>query len=253
MPVDIKFIEDDIDDIKLDDVSNLDVQGDLYIKYADSNSPASFDETYDEPITDEVIHAYIGFNIGLQEPISVDSYYWCVRDLTAIEEALNNLLINKQDKLTEIEMNAVDSGITEQLVTSYNSHLENQNNPHNVTKEQIGLSNVDNKSEAELKQDIMTNQNVVEALGYTPGTSDFSGDYNDLTNKPTIPVVPENITQSVSVNGSTYTPDANGNVDLGNIGGGGSSYTAGVGIDITNNVISVKPATLQLIGYEEDE
>lgn len=28
---------------------------------------------------------------------------------------------------------------------------------------------------------------VTTALGYTPGTSNFSGDYNDLTNKPSIP------------------------------------------------------------------
>lgn len=33
----------------------------------------------------------------------------------------------------------------------------------------------------------ITSSDVTTALGYTPGTSNFSGDYNDLTNKPTIP------------------------------------------------------------------
>ena len=35
---------------------------------------------------------------------------------------------------------------------------------------------------------------VINALGYTPGTSNFSGNYNDLTNKPTIPTDVTNIT-----------------------------------------------------------
>lgn len=41
---------------------------------------------------------------------------------------------------------------------------------------------------------------VINALGYTPGTSSFSGSYNDLTDKPTIPVVPTNV--------SAFTNDA---------------------------------------------
>ena len=35
----------------------------------------------------------------------------------------------------------------------------------------------------------ITSSDVVTALGYTPGTSNFSGSYNDLTDKPTIPTV----------------------------------------------------------------
>ena len=35
----------------------------------------------------------------------------------------------------------------------------------------------------------ITSSDVTTALGYTPGTSNFSGDYDDLTNKPTIPTV----------------------------------------------------------------
>jgi len=33
----------------------------------------------------------------------------------------------------------------------------------------------------------LTGDLVIDALGYTPGTSNFSGSYNDLSNKPTIP------------------------------------------------------------------
>ena len=35
----------------------------------------------------------------------------------------------------------------------------------------------------------ITSSDVTTALGYTPGTSNFSGDYDDLTDKPTIPTV----------------------------------------------------------------
>ena len=35
----------------------------------------------------------------------------------------------------------------------------------------------------------ITSSDVTTALGYTPGTSNFSGSYNDLTDKPTIPTV----------------------------------------------------------------
>lgn len=47
-----------------------------------------------------------------------------------------------------------------------------------------------------------------------------SGNYNDLNNKPTIPTVPSDIVQSISVNGGAPTaPDGNGNVNI-TVGGG---------------------------------
>lgn len=35
----------------------------------------------------------------------------------------------------------------------------------------------------------ITSSMVTNALGYTPGTSNFSGDYDDLTDKPSIPTI----------------------------------------------------------------
>lgn len=46
----------------------------------------------------------------------------------------------------------------------------------------------------------ITSRMVTTALGYTPGTSNFSGAYADLTGKPTIPTVPTNV--------SAFTNDA---------------------------------------------
>ena len=46
----------------------------------------------------------------------------------------------------------------------------------------------------------ITSTDVTTALGYTPGTSNFSGSYNDLTNKPSIP------SSASSTSTSTFTP-----------------------------------------------
>ena len=70
--------------------------------------------------------------------------------------------------------------------------------------------------------------------------SNFSGSYNDLSDKPTIPSEYTLPTASVStlggvkVDGSTITID-NGVISVSNTG---ETYTAGDGIDITNDVIS---------------
>ena len=60
---------------------------------------------------------------------------------------LENTLGNKQDSLSEGQQSAVDSGITADKVSSYDNHIINKNNPHEVTKAQIGLGNVDNTSD----------------------------------------------------------------------------------------------------------
>lgn len=51
------------------------------------------------------------------------------------------------------------------------SHTENKLNPHGVTKEQVGLSDVENKSSATIRSEL-TSENVINALGYTPPEQD---------------------------------------------------------------------------------
>jgi hypothetical protein len=91
--------------------------------------------------------------------------------------------------------------------TAYDHSQVKSGNPHNVTKSDIGLGNVENKSSATIRSEL-TKVNVTTALGYTPPESDTvythptshpaamitglatvatSGSYNDLKNKPTIP------------------------------------------------------------------
>jgi len=80
----------------------------------------------------------------------------------------------------------------------------------------------------------ITSTDVTTALGYTPGTSNFSGDYDDLTDKPTIPDA-----VSGTNDGTNWTSLTIGSVTKNIPAGSGSSYTAGTGIDITNDEISV--------------
>lgn len=51
------------------------------------------------------------------------------------------------------------------------SHTGNKSNPHGVTKAQVGLGNVENKSSATIRGEL-TKANVTTALGYTPPTTD---------------------------------------------------------------------------------
>lgn len=56
---------------------------------------------------------------------------------------------------------------TNAIEASVSSHIGNTANPHEVTKAQIGLANVENKSSTQIRSEL-TKENVTNALGYTP-------------------------------------------------------------------------------------
>lgn len=86
----------------------------------------------------------------------------------------------------------------------------------------------------------------------------FSGDYDDLTNKPTIPTKVSDLTNdsgftSVSVSQIQTTGTKIAEIDVDGVTtdiyaptGGGGSYTAGDGIDITGSTISLE--YLEVVG-----
>ena len=76
--------------------------------------------------------------------------------------------------VTEGEMTFSDLSVkraiaakTNAIEASVSAHIGNTANPHKVTKAQIGLANVENKSSSQIRSEL-TKENVTNALGYTP-------------------------------------------------------------------------------------
>ena len=85
------------------------------------------------------------------------------------------------------------------------SHIGNKSNPHSVTKSQIGLGNVENKSGATIRGE-MTKSEVVDALGYTPPTSDTNTTYTLTKSGSTITLTGSDGSKTnVSDSNTTYT------------------------------------------------
>ena len=80
-----------------------------------------------------------------------------------------------QNKVVKAKFDEVDQKINANETTIL-SHKNDKNNPHSVTKEQVGLGNVEDKSSETIRGEI-TKDNVTTALGYTPYTP------NEVDNK----------------------------------------------------------------------
>ena len=67
----------------------------------------------------------------------------------------------------------------DEINNNLEAHIGNKQNPHGVTKSQIGLGNVENKSSATIRSEL-TSSNVTTALGYTPLNSAKKGSANGV-------------------------------------------------------------------------
>jgi len=76
---------------------------------------------------------------------------------------------------------ATDSviGAFQKLQAQITAHTTNTSNPHAVTKAQVGLGNVENKSSADIRSEISSG-NVTTALGYTPADAAIIGQANGI-------------------------------------------------------------------------
>lgn len=90
---------------------------------------------------------------------------------------------------------------------AYAHSQKTSGNPHRVTKSDVGLGNVENKSSADIRNDI-TKANVTKALGYTPANQT---DLNTLSSQ-----IPTTYAGSSSAGGPAYS--AEGVIDYGNTG-----------------------------------
>lgn len=131
------------------------------------------------------------------------------------EYALNN------SSFTAAEWETIQSGLTANDRTNYNNHLTNTNNPHSVTKTQVGLGNVDNTSDANKPISTATQT----ALNGKQDNLTFDGTYDASTNK--------------AATVSTVTNAIN-DLDVSSVGGSGKYISA---ISETNGKISATPTT----------
>ena len=93
----------------------------------------------------------------------------------ATSEKIDVNLLNQNMDIIDKELNN-EANSFGSVSGNLNSHIENKTNPHNVTKKQLGLENVENKSSSAIRGEI-TKDNVTNALGYTPYTP------NEIDNK----------------------------------------------------------------------
>lgn len=89
-----------------------------------------------------------------------------------------------------------------------NTHIAKKDNPHGVTKEQLGLDKVENKSSGEIISEIHIADGTYDGLMSADAYNNLdsvistvdnlaavatSGNYNDLSGKPTIPTIPTKV------------------------------------------------------------
>jgi len=87
------------------------------------------------------------------------------------------------------EIDALDSAVTilEATVSGFDSHLTDTNNPHAVTKSQVGLGNVDNTSDVDKPISAATQAALdakQNALGFTPANSSDLTSHTGNTSNP---------------------------------------------------------------------
>lgn len=133
-------------------------------------------------------------NYNLQKPLYSERY-----DIEVHNKNMD--LIDLEMHSQKSKINIIESELNKN-VDNLNIHINDKLNPHNVTKEQIGLDkvpNVETNNQTPTFDQADTRENIVsgEKLSIIFGklsrwfedlkTIAFSGNYNDLINKPAIP------------------------------------------------------------------
>lgn len=88
------------------------------------------------------------------------------------------------------------------------SHTGNKSNPHGVTKAQVGLGNVENKSSATIRGEL-TKSNVTTALGYTPPTTNTTYGVVSTTADGLAPKLAGGTAKYLRADGTWATPPDN--------------------------------------------
>lgn len=101
----------------------------------------------------------------------------------AVDPNTLKVTYSNSDELIELQSGETLSTALSKVKTAVSkliSHLKDYGNPHKVTKAQLGLGNVENKTGATIRSEL-TKDEVVNALGYTPPEKDTNTTYNIAT------------------------------------------------------------------------
>jgi len=127
--------------------------------------------------------------------------------------------------------------------TAYDHSQLTSGNPHNVSKSDVGLGNVGNFKavSTEANQGLSSTEQANARTNIGAGTSSFSGSYNDLSNKPSIPTKTSDLTndsgfttEEVSVSTTQPTGDEDLWINPNDVPSGTGAYisnTYGVATD----------------------
>lgn len=143
-------IQDRINDVDSEQLRAESVEGGLQTQITNTNN---FIGTKDDPITSETVFGYINKNVSElntsiddEETARINADNLIIQELNSEKETrrLNDQQI--QDNLdTEITNRLIEDTI---LDDKLDTHINDSANPHNVTKAQVGLSNVINTSDS---------------------------------------------------------------------------------------------------------
>ncbi len=144
--------------------------------------------------------------------------------LSDVTSNIQSQISSKQAALTTAQKNAADSGVTATKVSSYDAHIaKTSGNPHNVTKSDVGLGNVDNTSDAN-KPVSTAMQTALDKKVDAVSTFSSNGSVGNSVQIPVISYSKQGLITAVSttapaitINGtsrSSWTIRAGANVDI---------------------------------------
>ena len=160
----------------------------VYLTQSEANKMSDTVNVYDASETRKGVS-----EIATQEEVNIgtdDFRYVTPKKLKIVTNGINTTIQNNYKTLDTIIDDVISRAKNKEteINNDLTAHKNSTNNPHNVTKEQVGLGNVNNTSD--LDKPISTA--VQTALNLKANNSDLatvakSGSYNDLIDKPTIP------------------------------------------------------------------
>ena len=125
------------------------------------------------------------------------------------------------------------AGYGDESRAAYNHSTKTSGNPHHVTKADVGLGSVENKSSATIRSEI-TKANVTTALGYTPPTTDTNTHYTTRV----VAGAASGTVNAATTNGNTHINVTDDNVFRSGVvikGTGATSVTSDASGNITIN------------------